>query len=206
MYTLYMILSEKTSKVYIGQTVDVLQRWSAHLSKAKAGKGYTIHNAMRKYGVDTFDLVPLDTFETKGEVDAAEIRWIAYYKALNRSYNIAPGGEGAGSGENHPLYGKTHTAESKAKMSKSKQGKYTEENSPWWGKTHTEEARAKMSEAKKGITGENTPNYKYPPALIASFPSPKEATIATGISRTQYYKIKKEHPNLPWPVAVRGTR
>jgi group I intron endonuclease len=76
------------------------------------------------------------------------------------------------SGVNHPLYGKTHSLETKAKMSlvkkgennprygiilspetitklsKTKRGKYIGENNPFYGKTHSSESLAKMSLAK----------------------------------------------------------
>ena len=197
MHTLYMILSEVTPKVYIGQTTNPDKRWARHLYEASAGKGYAIHNAMRKYGIDAFDFIILDTYETKEQVDEAEIRFIARSKAQHKSYNIAPGGEGLGSGENHPQYGKTLTVETKAKMSKSRKGKYTGEANSMYGKTHSAEAKTKMSESR---TGENNPSYKYPPELIASFPNQKTATEATGISKAQYYKLKRDNPKLTWLV------
>ena len=49
------------------------------------------------------------------------------------------------SGENHPLFGKHHSAEARKKMSESKKG----ENNPLFGKHHSAEARKKISEAHK---------------------------------------------------------
>lgn len=50
-------------------------------------------------------------------------------------------GGGAGSGEQHPLYGKSHSEESKQKMSDSHKGK---------SRTFSDDHRRKLSEAKKG--------------------------------------------------------
>jgi len=47
--------------------------------------------------------------------------------------------------ENHPMLGKTHSEESKAKMSEAQKG-----NKNWLGKTHSEETKVRISEAMKG--------------------------------------------------------
>jgi hypothetical protein len=52
----------------------------------------------------------------------------------------------AKSGENHPMFGQTHSADTLAKMSEAK-----------FGKTHSDETLAKMCEAK---IGENHPMKK----------------------------------------------
>lgn len=53
--------------------------------------------------------------------------------------------------ENHPMYGKNHSEETKAKMSKAKEG-YV----PWMkGKHHTDETKKKLSEARKGVSSPN---------------------------------------------------
>lgn len=49
-------------------------------------------------------------------------------------------------GENHPFFGKHHSAETRQKISESLSG----EKNPLFGKHHSEETRLKMSEAKKG--------------------------------------------------------
>jgi hypothetical protein len=58
----------------------------------------------------------------------------------------------ATSGENHPLWGKTHTDDAKTRMSQVKLG----ENNPMSGKAHTGVTKAKMSEA---ASGEKNHNY-----------------------------------------------
>ena len=74
------------------------------------------------------------------------------------------------SGENHPMFGKKHSEESRRKISESLKGKYagenhhfygknlSGENNPMFGKKHSEESRRKMSENLKGkFIGENNP-------------------------------------------------
>lgn len=61
--------------------------------------------------------------------------------------NISDGGEGCVLvGENHPMYGKHPTEETKAKISEALKG----ENHPMYGKHHSEEAKKKMSEKALG--------------------------------------------------------
>lgn len=58
-------------------------------------------------------------------------------------------------GENHPFYGKSHSEQTKAKLSIAKTG----DKNPMIGRSHTDETKALMSIAKKG---EDNPNFgKY---------------------------------------------
>jgi len=77
------------------------------------------------------------------------------------------------SGENHPMFGKHHSEETKQKMSDAKSG----ENHPMFGKHHSEETKEKISNGNKGkiisdkakekmrlakegmFLGEDNPNY-----------------------------------------------
>jgi group I intron endonuclease len=76
----------------------------------------------------------------------------------------------ANSGENNPMFGKTHTAETIAKMSLAKSG----ENHPrgMQGKTHSEETLIKMSEAQGTTIYVNSSDGS---TLINSFPSANKA-------------------------------
>lgn len=67
--------------------------------------------------------------------------------------------------ENHPMYGKHHTEESKQKMSEANKGKMSGENHPFYGKHHTEETKQKISQARKGKR--NKPILQY--SLIGEF-------------------------------------
>jgi hypothetical protein len=63
----------------------------------------------------------------------------------------------AKTGANHPMFGRTHSEDTRAQMSKSQQlMDRLGENHPMFGKSHTDETRTKMSEAK---TGENNPMF-----------------------------------------------
>jgi len=83
----------------------------------------------------------------------------------------------AKSGENHPLYGKHHTEETKRKMSGKKHSEESKrkmsinrmgEKNPFYGQEHSEETKRKMSECKNekshywkgGVSGLNIPLYE----------------------------------------------
>lgn len=54
------------------------------------------------------------------------------------------------SGENHPMFGKHFSEDSKRKLSIALKGKMSGENNPMFGKHHTDEVKKKISEINKG--------------------------------------------------------
>lgn len=81
------------SKVYIGQSIHIYQRWKEHISKYKSGKPI-IYQAMRKYGIENFKLYVLCEAE-RCTLDELEVCYIQYYHSLERDYgyNILTGGQ-----------------------------------------------------------------------------------------------------------------
>ena len=64
------------------------------------------------------------------------------------------------SGVNNPNYGKHCSEETKKKLSEMKKGKFVGKDNPFYGKKHTEEAKQKISEKRKGkFTGEDNSFY-----------------------------------------------
>ena len=107
---------------------------------------------------------------TNDELNQKEIYWIKYF---DPRFNFTPGGDGVGSGENHPRYGKKHSEESRKKISRAMSGKnnpmygktgknnpFYGKNNPFYGKKHTKQARKKMSEARKGTKNAFNPCIK----------------------------------------------
>ena len=85
-------------KHYIGLTTTSLeQRKKEHEYAAKKGDTRCVYNALRKYGIDTFEIVEIDTADTIEELYEKEITYIkeynSYYKNKN-GYNMTLGGEG----------------------------------------------------------------------------------------------------------------
>jgi group I intron endonuclease len=86
----YLALSRTSGKGYVGQTTQDLQaRWRSH----KCGQCHALRAAIRKYGVDDFDLSVLAEAADRDELDRLEIEFIAKQKTLSpEGYNIETGG------------------------------------------------------------------------------------------------------------------
>jgi group I intron endonuclease len=147
MYTIYLI-EDHRMKPYVGMTSKTItKRLRKHGKDARCGRDTYLHNAMRKYGIECFDIFSLDTAATFKKACELERKWIERLGAFKDwGYNMTPGGEGVGAGENHPNYGEKFSEETRRKMSKAHSG----ERHPMYGEEHSEEAKRKMSEAHKG--------------------------------------------------------
>ena len=86
------------------------------------------------------------------------------------------------SGENHPMYGKHHTQESREKMSISKKDMYNGENNPFFGKKHSQENIEKM---KGTHSGKDNPKSRsvYCIELGIGFNSIGIASKKTGVNK-----------------------
>lgn len=93
----YLVTNTVTRKKYVGQTTtSVERRWIQHLSSAKKGSTYAIHQAIRKYGKGSFTVECLERVEgCYSDLLAAEVRCIQAQDCLTpKGYNLTPGGEG----------------------------------------------------------------------------------------------------------------
>lgn len=99
---IYKIYNDVNDKVYIGQTsCYVEKRWDEHLKRAKWSEKYhqSIHKAIRKYGVEHFNIECIDILygETKQQLnlllDEQEVYWIDFYNSYLKGYNETKGGK-----------------------------------------------------------------------------------------------------------------
>mgnify|MGYP002507802090 CR=1 FL=1 len=158
---IYRIKNKINNKMYVGQTKNsVARRWTEHKRDAKNPKyaGFYIHRAIKKYGVENFEVdileeAPCDLLNER------EVYWINYYDTFKHGYNLTSGG-----GQNievsdatkekhrynviHGITGHAHlprelvyTKEVREKMSKANKGRKL-----------TDEQRRKLSESLKGKT------------------------------------------------------
>ncbi|UGO50702.1 homing endonuclease [Bacillus phage vB_BanS_Sophrita] len=148
---IYMIENVSNKKKYIGQTVDIKKRMERHKQNMRNGIQSKLYSAMRKYGEDGFTLSILEAVYSKEEADEAEKFYIELFDTFNSDgYNMTAGGDGFVKGENHPMYGKKHSEESRRKIGLGHKGKFV-----------SDETREKLSAlAKNRYVGENNPNVK----------------------------------------------
>ena len=119
----YHFPPELTTKVYIGKTNDPNRRESEHKSDARNGSRLSIHRAMRKYGIDNAIFEVVGTCIKEEYANEAEIALIKQYNSFGENgYNMTPGGDGAGCGENNHNFGKHPSEETRKKHSIAKSG------------------------------------------------------------------------------------
>ena len=90
---IYKITSKHNGKVYIGQSIDIYNRWRGHWKQVKRGDSDYIHNAMRKYGKDDFIFEIIERCP-QDIINEREKYWIDFYDSYNNGYNLTIGGEG----------------------------------------------------------------------------------------------------------------
>ena len=97
MVGIYKIENLTNGKIYIGQSIDIYERWNQHKYKAfnpnERGYNSIIYEAFRKYGVENFSFSVLE--ETSIEMlDERERFWITELDSLApNGYNILVGGQ-----------------------------------------------------------------------------------------------------------------
>lgn len=94
--TIYQIRCILDDRVYIGKTNNIKKRWSGHLSLVKTGKGYWIHSAIRKYGLENFKLEILKENATDKDEE------LLIKRTRGKNFNIHVGGKGGDTLTFHP--------------------------------------------------------------------------------------------------------
>ena len=139
------------NKVYIGR------RYGNFISKY-FGSGIYLRRAIQKYGKENFKVELIAYAKSKKELNDLEIFYIAENRKLlgrENMYNISTGGEGMGSGEDHPDYSgnKNPMYGKKGKDApmfgrtgiKSPMFGRVGEQAPMYNKHHTKETKKKIS-------------------------------------------------------------
>ena len=92
MGVIYKITNKLDGKIYIGKTARTLEermkehRWSNELY---------IDRAIRKYGINAFEVSVVEECADSNELNEREIFWIAFYNCKNpNGYNMTDGGDG----------------------------------------------------------------------------------------------------------------
>jgi len=166
----YCIENVITHKKYIGQSVDINNRWYKHKSDLNRGvhDNDYLQKAWNKYGENEFDFYVLEYCNVE-ELNDKERYYIDFYHSMKRDcgYNLKSGGQ------DYNYF----SSEVKEKISSSNKKYYLEhpemkqsrsigalnqwanpkikekilgENNSMYGKHHTEESKKKMSETRTG--------------------------------------------------------
>lgn len=136
-YSIYVIRNNINDRVYVGQTTNMNDRWSAHMapSASKAQPNQELYMDMDRFGRNNFWYEVIDTCESQSEADDLEELWIAKLDGYNVGYN-----------RTRRTNGREHSEQWKAEHSKKMSG----EGNPNYGKHWSEDFKNEMS---KKITG-----------------------------------------------------
>lgn len=100
MYFIYKYENMVNHKIYIGQTVDFGKRKREHFNASSNpnNKDYNlpIHAAIRKYGINNFTIVIIDTCNTHDQANEKEKYWIKTFDSYHSGYNATTGGQDGG--------------------------------------------------------------------------------------------------------------
>lgn len=161
-YTVYLTTNLVTSKIYVGA------HKTENLNDGYLGSGTSFKHALKKYGKDNFSHVVLFVFDNEHDMYEMEARIVDVdFVRRQDNYNGIPGGMGGKgmSADMHPLFGKTHSDEAKARMSKAKKGdahfNYGKrgEGMPMFGKTHSDETKEVLRQ--KSVGNQHSKGHKH---------------------------------------------
>jgi group I intron endonuclease len=147
---IYMIRNLLNGKVYIGNTgYTPKARFKQHCIAARKGSKCSLHRAMRKYGIESFEVLELHLCFTTEELDKMEIVAIASYKSNSREfgYNMTEGGDGI----TNPSEERRRQQSEFMKKRGIYPGMLEAAIAANTGKVCSEETRRKISEANRGI-------------------------------------------------------
>lgn len=207
---IYKITNSINSKVYVGQTVQSLEkRWTHHRWRSGT-KNHPLYAAIRKHGLDSFQISVIEELPTGTPIEflnAREIYWIAFYQSLSPTgYNLTSGGDG-----------KFFLAEEvKAKISNTKMGHSVSQKArdkislsltgrigPNKGRSFSEEWRAKIGAVQLGKKVSEETKTKMSEA--------QKARLAIDSTRTpaQIAVLKEMHKKnkgqVPWNKGKKAT-
>jgi group I intron endonuclease len=178
-YTIYKVTNIVTGKIYIGshKTKDI--------NDSYMGSGKYLKYSQAKHGIENFEKEILHVFDTPELMYAKEAELVnEEFIAEENTYNLKVGGFGGfdylnREGYDNPahthkhmnkmklirtklypngtLYGKNHSAKTKAQMSVTKK---LLNNQHFLGMTHTDATKAKMSNSKR-VTSKGERNSQY---------------------------------------------
>ena len=91
MIGIYKITNTINGKIYIGQSINIKQRWKQHRANASV-RTEAIYLAFQKYGIENFTFEIIEECKEE-ELDEKEQYYIGFYDSYNNGYNMTKGGQ-----------------------------------------------------------------------------------------------------------------
>ena len=107
MIGIYKVTNKINNKVYIGQSINIENRFQQHknncLNENLKDYNTKFYRALRKYGVENFTFEIIEELKDKEKLNEREKYWVSFYNSFKEGYNSNTGGEKVTeSGELHP--------------------------------------------------------------------------------------------------------
>ena len=136
---IYKIINKINNKIYIGQSINLIERFKQHRRSLNKYFKYPLYNAFRKYGIENFEFSIIEEVINIRDLDAREQYWLDHYQSYlpEKGYNLSPTASST--------KGYKSTLETREKMSLVRKGK----PSGFKGKKHSKETKRKLSVFKK---------------------------------------------------------
>lgn len=87
----YKITEIESGKVYVGQSVDIGERWKQHIRRGSGAVALTnnkLYPAMIESGVENFTFEVLETTEDVSKLNEMEKYWQEFFKAKEFGYSM----------------------------------------------------------------------------------------------------------------------
>ena len=88
---IYMITNLKNEMCYVGQAVNIQERWRQHIKRAIGAETPTqnkLYPAMAKFGAENFTFQVIEEITDRNLLDEREDYWQDFYKAKEFGYSI----------------------------------------------------------------------------------------------------------------------
>lgn len=98
MQGIYKFTNKINGKIYIGQSVNLNNRYKQHISNynnpSSSMYNTKFYRALRKYGLENFDydIIEHSNYFTRDELNQKEIYYIEKYDSYQNGYNMNKGG------------------------------------------------------------------------------------------------------------------
>lgn len=92
---IYVIKNIINGKCYVGQSIDIYNRWYKHQSPKtwEGERGKALYQAFKKYGIENFEFKIIEKCP-RNQLDEREKYWISHFNSYNEGYNMTEGGQG----------------------------------------------------------------------------------------------------------------
>jgi group I intron endonuclease len=212
---IYRIFNTDNGVTYIGGSVDIRVRWLTHLRNLRNGTHHSVklQRAYNKYGVNCFEHEIIEVCDV-GELILREQFYMDKHGSYTNGYNCTPI---AGS----TMLGRTHTDETKKKMSEASLGvkktkearknmsiaskKRTEKgpimiysdernkkiSDALMGRKLSDEHRKKISENRKGVGFKSIVQYTKDGTFVKIWDSVTECSLVLGLDNSSVSKVLK---------------